>query len=348
MNSTRSLWTVAGITVACVLIYLLAPVLTPFAAAFVIAYVTNPVTERLVAWKLSRTVAVTIIFLGLILLLLLVLLLLVPTLQRQLLAFAQRLPHYLDVAQAVIIPWLQHNVGLQIELLDLNEIKTAITGHWRELGSVMGKLAGRVSRSGMVLIGFIGNMVLIPLITFYLMRDWHGLMQAIRSRIPSPYKKNALILATEADSVLAAFMRGQLMVMAALTVIYSAGLSIVGLDMALPLGMLAGAVSFVPYLGFIVGIVAAGIAALMQFQSLMMLGAVLSVFMVGQLLESFVLTPKLIGDRIGLHPVAVIFAIMAGGQLFGFVGILLALPVAAVATVVLKHIESSPAASAEA
>jgi len=287
--------------------------------------------------------AVSVIFIGLTLLILIVLLLLVPTLQRQLLAFAQRLPHYLDVAQSVIIPWLKNNVGAQLELLDLDEIKAAITGHWKELGGMIGKLAGRVSRSGMVLFEIIGNLVLIPLIAFYLMRDWHGLMLAIRSRIPSQYKAVALTLVAETDSVLAAFMRGQLTVMAALAVIYSVGLSIVGLDMALPLGMLAGAVSFVPYLGFIVGIVAAGVAALMQFQSLIMLGAVLSVFMVGQLLESFVLTPKIIGDRLGLHPVAIIFAIMAGGQLFGFVGVLLALPVAAVATVVLQHIESTPA-----
>ena len=343
MNTTRSLWVAAAVTVTCVLIYLLAPVLTPFAAAFVIAYVTNPMTERLVSWRLSRTMAVSVIFIGLTLLILIVVLLVVPTLQRQLLAFAQRLPHYLDVAQSIIIPWLKNNVGTELELLDLNEIKAAITGHWKELGGMIGKLAGRVSRSGMVLIELIGNLVLIPLIAFYLMRDWHGLMQSIRSRIPSQYKIIALTLAKETDSVLAAFMRGQLTVMAALAVIYSVGLSIVGLDMALPLGMLAGAVSFVPYLGFIVGMVAAGVAALMQFQSLIMLGAVLSVFMVGQLLESFVLTPKIIGDRLGLHPVAVIFAIMAGGQLFGFVGVLLALPVAAVATVVLQHIESSPA-----
>lgn len=343
MNTTRSLWVAAGIAVTCVLIYLLAPVLTPFAAAFVIAYVTNPMTERLVSWRLSRTMAVTVIFIGLTLLMLVVTLMLVPTLQRQLLAFAQRLPHYLDVAQSAVIPWLKNNMGAQLELLDINEIKAAITGHWRELGSMIGKLAGRVSRSGMALVGLIGNLVLIPLIAFYLMRDWHGLMGAIRSRIPSQYKAVALTLAAETDSVLAAFMRGQLAVMAALAVIYSVGLSLVGLDMALPLGLLAGAVSFVPYLGFIVGMVAAGVAALMQFQSLVMLGAVLSVFLVGQLLESFVLTPRLIGDRLGLHPVAVIFAIMAGGQLFGFVGVLLALPVAAVATVVLHHVESNPA-----
>lgn len=347
MNSIRFLWTIAGILASGILIYLLAPVLTPFVTAFVIAYVTNPLTEKLVSWRLSRTMSVSLIFVVLTLAVLLVALLLMPAIQRQVLSFAQRLPQYLDVAQGVVIPWLTNNFGIELEMLNLAEIKTAISGHWRELGSVLGKMAGRVSKSGMVLVQVIGNLVLIPLIAFYLMRDWHLLLGAIRSRIPPLYKKDALMLSSEADTVLAAFMRGQLAVMASLAVIYSAGLSIVGLDMAIPLGMLAGAVSFVPYLGFIVGIVAAGIAALMQFQSLVMLGAVLAVFMVGQLLESFVLTPKLIGDRLGLHPVAVIFAIMAGGQLFGFVGVLLALPVAAVLTVVVKHLEATPAPEAD-
>ncbi|MDH5633572.1 MAG: AI-2E family transporter [Gammaproteobacteria bacterium] len=339
MNSSKSLWTTALVVGIGVLVYLLAPVLTPFAAAFVIAYVSNPLVERLVRWKLSRTMAVSLIFVVLTLLLLVVTLILIPAMQKQLLAFARALPRYLDWFQAVILPWLQQNFGLATDGFNVAEIKAALISHWRDIGGLLGKMASRLSRSGMAVVELIGNLVLIPLIAFYLMRDWHKLMAAIRSRIPESRAGQWLLFIREADAVLAAFMRGQLSVMAALTVIYAVGLSIVGLGMALPVAMLAGAVSFVPYLGFIIGMLAAGVAALMEFQSLAMLLAVLAVFMVGQVLESFVLTPKLVGDQVGLHPVAVIFAIMAGGQLFGFVGVLLALPVAAVLVVFINHFE---------
>jgi predicted PurR-regulated permease PerM len=169
------------------------------------------------------------------------------------------------------------------------------------------------------------------------MRDWDTIVVYIRNMLPRDTEQTAIRLFTESDEVLSAFLRGQLLVMALLGVIYSVGLMIVGLELALLIGMLAGLASIVPYLGFIVGLTAASIAVIIQYQELYPLLYVAIVFGIGQAMEGMVLTPLLVGDRIGLHPVAVIFAILAGGQLFGFTGILLALPVAAVVMVFVRY-----------
>jgi len=168
--------------------------------------------------------------------------------------------------------------------------------------------------------------------------DWDGLVDNVRMLIPETYRTGITQVASECDSMLAEFLRGQLMLMFALGLIYSIGLWLVGLDFALLIGLGAGLISFIPYLGSIVGIAVAGIVALIQFQEILPLIYVALVFGIGQAIEGMVLSPWLVGERIGLHPVAVIFAVMAGGQLFGFLGVLLALPVAAVITVLLRHI----------
>jgi predicted PurR-regulated permease PerM len=195
-----------------------------------------------------------------------------------------------------------------------------------------------VSHSGGVIAEWLMNLLLIPVVTFYLLRDWDGLVVKVHDLLPRRIAPTAAKLATEVDTVLAAFVRGQLYVMLALGCIYSIGLWMTGLDLALLIGMLAGLVSFVPYLGAIVGIVTACVAALVQFHDLIHLVPVAIVFIIGQSLEGMVLTPMLVGDKIGLHPVAVMFAVLAGGQLFGFLGILLALPVASVIMVLLRHV----------
>ena len=196
---------------------------------------------------------------------------------------------------------------------------------------------GYVSRSGLAMLAWLANIVLVPVITFYMLRDWDHFMAAIRELLPRSVEPTLVGLAKESDAHLAAFLRGQLMVMLSLGVIYSIGLSVAGLKTALLIGMLAGLVSFVPYLGVIVGLVSASIAMLFQTQDVMQLIPVAIVFGIGQMLEGMVLTPLLVGDRIGLHPVTVIFAVLAGGQLFGFMGILLALPLASVLVVLVRH-----------
>jgi predicted PurR-regulated permease PerM len=194
-----------------------------------------------------------------------------------------------------------------------------------------------VSTSGLAIVGWLSSFVLVPVVTFYLLRDWDHLVQRLHELLPRRMEKKVAAIARDSDEVLGAFLRGQLLVMLVLGAVYSIGLLIVGLKLWLLIGMLSGLVSFVPYLGFIVGIVVAGFAILVQTQEVFQLVPVLVVFGVGQLLEGMLLTPLLVGDKIGLHPVAVIFAVLAGGQLFGFLGILLALPVAAVIAVLFRH-----------
>jgi predicted PurR-regulated permease PerM len=184
---------------------------------------------------------------------------------------------------------------------------------------------------------WLANLVLIPVLTFYLLRDWDLLVARFRELLPRSNAKKIIEISLECDDMLAAFIRGQLMVMFALAAIYTIGLMMIGLELALLLGVVAGIVSFVPYLGLIVGIGLAGLAAYLQFHEWLPVLMVVGVFSVAQMIEGMVLTPRFVGERIGLHPVAVLFAVMAGAQLFGFTGILLALPVAAVVMVLLRH-----------
>ena len=328
-----------------VLIYLLAPILTPFMVAALFAYIGDPLVDRLQKWRLSRTWAVVTVFIFFSLLLTIALVILVPMLERQIVFLVNNIPGYIDVVQTQFIPWLQTRFAIDINL-DTETLKRSLKANWREAGGVLGTVVSYISRSSLVLLGWFANLLLIPLVTFYLLRDWDRMVARIHVLLPRRIAPVISQLAKSSDEVLGAFLRGQLLVMLVLAFIYSVGLSIVGLKLALLIGLLAGLVSFVPYLGLVVGLMAASIAGVLQFHDTTHLIYIAIVFGLGQLLEGMVLTPWLVGDRIGLHPVAVIFAIMAGGQLFGFLGILLALPVAAVIVVLLRYIHEQYVASA--
>jgi predicted PurR-regulated permease PerM len=252
--------------------------------------------------------------------------------------FVSSLPAYVEWLNETVIPWTQRRFHLGIRPINLNQIISLVKSHWEQAGGIAATVMSSVSHSGGVIAEWLMNLLLIPVVTFYLLRDWDGLVVKVHDLLPRRIAPTAAKLAAEVDTVLAAFVRGQLYVMLALGCIYSIGLWMTGLDLALLIGMLAGLVSFVPYLGAIVGIVMACVAALVQFHELMQLVPVAIVFIIGQSLEGMVLTPMLVGDKIGLHPVAVMFAVLAGGQLFGFLGILLALPVASVIMVLLRHV----------
>jgi len=319
------------------LVYLLGPVLTPFLLGAVFAYLGDPLADKLEHWKLSRTMSVVVVFFTLTLVMVLSLIMVLPAIQSQLKTLAVKAPIYLDWLEHTAWPWIMTQLGADAEQIKSLELKSLLLDNMKGAGQILRDLFSQITSSGMGIIAWLGNMVLIPVVTFYLLRDWDFMVGRLKELLPRNIEPLVSRLTSECDEVLGAFIRGQLMVMLALGIIYAVGLGIVGLDLALLLGLLAGLASIVPYLGFIIGIVAAGIAALVQFQSMDGLIAVAIVFGVGQILEGFVLTPLLVGDKIGLHPVAVIFAIMAGGQLFGFIGVLLALPVAAVIMVLLRY-----------
>ncbi|WP_136678793.1 AI-2E family transporter [Neptunomonas sp. XY-337] len=320
------------------LFYLLGPILSPFLVGALLAYLTDPMADRLEEIGASRTSAVIIVFIVLGAFFSLAVLMVLPKLGQQIQLMMQQIPQVIDLFENKVFPALQTYLGTDAQIGDFSMIKTLIAGNWEETGNIMTQLAKSVTKSSLAVMGWIANLLLIPVVTFYLLRDWDVMMAKIGRLLPRNIEPKVTMLAIESDEVLGAFIKGQLLVMLALGTVYAVGLWLVGVNLALLLGMLAGLASIVPYMGFIVGIVASGVAAYMQFQDPIILLWVGVVFGIGQALEGMVLTPLLVGDRIGLHPVAVIFAIMAGGQLFGFVGILIALPVAAVIMVFLRHL----------
>jgi len=337
LNSQR--WFVITVAVISgVLLYLLGPILSPFLAGALLAYLTDPLADRLEAVGLKRTSAVVVVFFLLTTILSLFLLLLVPKLSLQIQTLVKLIPDIVEMFENKVFPSIESYLGTQISWGSGESIKKLITSHWEQTGSLMALVASGLTKSGLAVLGWLTNLLLIPVVTFYLLRDWDVMMAKIGRLLPRNLEPTVSSWAIECDEVLAAFIKGQLLVMLMLGVIYALGLWAIGVDLALLIGLIAGLASIVPYMGTIVGIAVAAIAAYIQFNEPYILLWVALVFGIGQMLEGMVLTPLMVGDKIGLHPVAVIFAIMAGGQLFGFVGILIALPVAAVIMVFLRHL----------
>lgn len=321
-------------------VWLLGPVLTPFVLAALIGWLGDPMVDRLERRGRSRAVAVTLVFALMTLLVALVLIILVPMIERQIVTLIDSLPEYRDWLLGTALPWIEQRTGYEVvSWLDTERLIELIRGHWQQAGGVAATVLAYVSRSGFAILAFVINLVLVPILAFYFMRDWDLLVERCASLVPRDHIGTATRLARETSDSLGGFLRGQFLVMLGQGAIYAVGMSLVGLRLGLLIGMVAGLISFIPYLGATVGIALALIAAIVQaqgfdWQLLILIGVV---FTVGQLVESYVLTPRLVGDRIGLHPVAVIFAVLAGGQLFGFLGMLLALPVAAVGNVLLRY-----------
>lgn len=314
--------------------YLLAPVLTPFVAAALLAYLGDPLADRLEKLRLPRTLAVIAVFLITFLLLALLILLVGPLIRSQVAALFQALP---EIARQVEQVWLPTVSGwLNFEAGDDVGIGAFLARYSEMVGSWSGKILLSVSRSGGALAAAVLSLFLIPILTFYLLRDWDSILVHVGALVPESQRQTVFQLARETDDVLGAFLRGQLSVMLALALIYSLGLSLIGLKFAVAIGVVAGLVSFVPYLGFVFGIALAGLTVALEPDPLWQIVGVIATFSIAQFIEGSILTPKLVGDRIGLHPVIIIFAVAAGGQLFGFFGILLALPAAAVLSVIVR------------
>ena len=319
------------------MLYRLGSVLTPFVLGAVLAYLGDPLVDRLQQVRLSRTAAVLIVFMLLTLLGALLVLFLVPVMRQQVSALLGAVPAALVWFRTEMLPQIVDAEIFKTSVFSSESIYAAVSGQWQSFAGALMEIIKGITESSQVALTLLIYLFLVPIVTFYLLRDWDHIVERIHQLLPRRYEATIVSLVRECDSVLAAFLRGQFGVMLSLGAVYALGLWIVGVELALSLGMLAGLVSFVPYLGFFVGIGMTGLAAVAQFQDLLHLVYVVAVFTVGQLLEGYVLSPWLVGTRIGLHPVAVIFSVMAGGQLFGMVGVLIALPVAAVVLVLLRH-----------
>lgn len=333
--NNRTNWLIA-IALSGWLLWLLAPVLTPFVASALLAYIGDPLADRLQKLKLPRSLAVVAVFLLTLLCLALLLLLVVPLIQTQVGALLDALPGIIAQAEQVWLPKLSSFIGVEpggdVGIAAFLDRYRDMAGSWGATVLVS------LTRSGGALAAAVISLFLIPILTFYLLRDWDLMMSRFGSLVPARNRETVFRLARETDEVLGAFLRGQLLVMFALAFIYSLGLSLVGLKFAIAIGVVAGLVSFVPYLGFVFGIGLAGLTVVMEPDPFLRLAGVIATFSIAQLIEGSLLTPKLVGDRIGLHPVMVIFAVAAGGQLFGFFGILLALPAAAVLSVLVRFL----------
>ena len=317
----------------------LSPILAPFMLAAVLAYICNPLVERMTRVgvpRLAAVIAILLLFGGMVAGLLLILL---PLLVEEARIIAERLPDAAALASERMLPWLREHYGIKLRL-DAETLRRLAVDNWESLRVIAQRLLESLRIGGFALVGVIANLLLAPVVMFYLLMDWPHLLERIDNAIPRAWRAKALRMAADVDAVLAEFLRGQIIVMAILAVYYSAALALAGLPSALPVGVLTGLLIFIPYLGFATGFALALLVAVLQFAGWAPIVAVGIVYGIGQLIESFVLTPLLVGERIGLHPLAVIFALMAFGQLFGFVGVLIALPASAALLVGLRELRA--------
>ncbi|MDX2220275.1 MAG: AI-2E family transporter [Burkholderiales bacterium] len=336
-NDARWIWLMAAGLVGMGLIYSLSAILAPFLAAAILAYILDPIVDRMVARRVPRTLATALTLLLLLLVGALFIVIVMPLFIKESVMLAEQFPVFLEKVKGEWLPWIQQKTGVELSL-DPQSLKTLITDNLQDAKGLAQKLLNSLRVGGVAVLGFVINLLLVPVVLFYLLRDWDTLVSAIHDMVPRRWQKKTTQIAGEVDAVLAEFLRGQLSVMLLMSVFYVTGLWLTGLQFALPIGLITGLLVFVPYLGSITGFLLATLAALMQFQGLNGVVWVWAVFGIGQLLEGMVVTPWLVGDRVGLHPVAVIFALLAFGQVFGFFGVLLALPASAALLVGLRHL----------
>lgn len=315
----------------------LSAVLAPFITAAVLAYILDPLVDRLQARRLSRSAALLLVMLAGCVTVLGLLLIVVPMLISQAQALAARLPVLVDFVQHTALPWLNHTLGTAISI-DSQSWREALAGNAAGVRQALARIAPQLGHGGALLLQTAANLTLLPVLLYYFLHGWDDMVQRAATLVPRRWADEVGRIAREVDDMLGQFLRGQLSVMLIMALIYGGGLALVGLDSGLAIGIVAGLLVFIPYLGAFLGLLLATLAALLQFDSFSGLLLVWGVFAIGQLLESFLITPYLVGERIGLSPVTVIFALMAFGELMGFAGVLLALPLSAITVILGRHL----------
>ncbi len=330
-------------TLAVLALWLLGAVLTPFVVAAVLAYALTPMVNKLDSLgngKLPRVLAVLIVQSVFGLLLLSILLLIVPIFAKELPLLREQLPLLAARLNDALSPWLAQ-FGIKVSL-DVASIKTFVVKYLNaNVEDAFGSVMSSLQLGGSVALAIIGNVVLIPVALFFLLKDWDRFVAMVMVLVPPKMRPQVDSFTAEADMVLGQYLRGQLLVMGMLAIYFSLALALFGFDLAVPIGVFTGLAFFVPYLGFGLGMVLAVLAGALQFGGWYGILVVAGVYGFGQLFESFYLTPRLVGERIGLHPLAVIFALLAFGQLLGFLGVLIALPSSAVLLVAIRRARAS-------
>ncbi|ENU19022.1 hypothetical protein F994_01877 [Acinetobacter bohemicus ANC 3994] len=339
-RTLRRIFILSGIALILWVLYLLKPVVLPFIAAFLVAYLFSPLVDKLHRIGLPRWLSIGIVFIGIGVIVTLAIWYVVPLVWQQLIYARDSIPAGIHWLNYTFLPWVSQTFNVEAMEIDTEQISKVVMEYIQTNYSAdsIQSVVLRVAQSGLNFIQIGGVVVLIPIIAFYFLLDWDRMLESLRRLIPRHYEKTTLGIVGECHNVLGAFVKGQFLVMFLLGVVYAVGLQLIGLEVGLIIGMVAGLASIIPYLGFGVGIIAAVIATLFQFGiDWTHLALVIIVFMIGQAIEGYILQPFLLGDKIGLSPVAVVFAVLAGAQLAGFLGMLIALPVAAVIVVLLRH-----------
>lgn len=326
------------------LLWLLAPVLTPFIVGAVLAYALHPAVERLAARRVPRLLAVLTVEVVFIVVLCAVLLLIVPILSKELPLLREQIPALADRLNRTLSPWLaQWGVNVALDTAGIKAFVLKVLDANLEDWLATALSSARIG--GSILLALVGNAVLVPVVLFYLLMDWPQIVARTQSFVPPRRRPQVDAFLEECDAVLGQYLRGQLLVMLILAAFYSIGLALFGFDLALPVGVFTGLAIFIPYLGFGLGLLLALLAGLLQFASWYGVIAVAVVYGIGQVVESLYLTPRLVGERIGMDPLMVIFALLAFGHLFGFVGVLVALPLSALLVVAVRRMRSMYLAS---
>ena len=338
------LWVLAGFAIVYFALTRLGAVLTPFLIGAILAYLGTPLVDLLERRGVHRAIGTTITVLLFGVAIVGLFLVLVPLVQTEVALLMKRAPELFTKASERLLPWLETTFGITVAF-DLATLRDLASDNIESIREVGLRVLSGVKTGGLVLVSILVNLAMIPVVMFYLLRDWKSIVARIDDLMPRRWDDKVRQIAREIDDVLAEFLRGQLLVMVVLAVYYELALRAVGLNHAFAIGVLTGLLVFIPYVGFGLGLVLGMIAALLQWSGLPFFLSVLAVYAGGQLLENYVLIPYLVGDRIGLHPVAVIFALLAFGQVFGFAGVLLALPASAALLVALRHLRAAYADS---
>ncbi|MDA0305501.1 MAG: AI-2E family transporter [Proteobacteria bacterium] len=331
----QSLFWLIGLAIFLVLLNALSSVLMPFVAGMAIAYCLDPVADWLENRGASRAMATTLIVGVAFVLAVGGMILLFPVLQAQVVSLATLIPGLIDTIRDYLKPLLER---LKADLPPdaLEHMKTAVGNYAGTAMKWFAGLIGDIWRGGIAFFNVLSLLVITPVVAFYLLRDWDLIVKRLDSYLPIAAAAVIREQIRAIDATIAGFVRGQAIVCMVLAFFYAIGLTLVGLKSGMLVGIGAGAISFIPYLGAATGLCIGVAIALAQFSDWMPVAIVALIFIIGQTAESYILTPRLVGDRIGLHPVWIIFALMAGGALFGFTGVLLAVPVAAIIGVLLR------------
>ena len=340
LGLAQYMWLAGAALAIAAMLHWLGAIITPFLIGGILAYLGSPAVTWAARRGVPRTVGTLLVIVIILLLLLGLFLVLIPLVQSEVTQIVRRLPELAGTLYGYVAPWLSQNFGIDLDL-DAASMKRLLAENIESARTVGMKLLSGLSKGGRLLLTIVINLALIPVVMFYLLRDWTKIVEHIDALLPRRWLGHVRTMATEIDDVLAEFLRGQLSVMGVLAVYYVVGLWLVGLQFALPIGILTGLLVFIPYVGFGLGLTLGVLAAVLQWSGWPGFLAVLTVYGIGQVLENYVLVPWLVGDRIGLHPLAVIFALLAFGELFGFAGVLLALPVSAALLVGLRHLRAA-------